>query len=313
MFMIEKTVKSLSLAFGALAVLIFLAAFPTWSQETCPPLGECADGSLQEGLEACLASLNLDKAIEAENLCVVLVDLSDRMFPRLASVNGQAMMYAASLPKIAILLGVFDRLEQDNTAPDPAMQTKLSQMIRNSSNEAATEMLNWVGKPYLADLLQSPPYHLYDPALNGGIWVGKGYGKRPAWKRDPMHNLSHGATAFQVARFYYLLETGRLVSPEASGRMKAILKDPAIHHKFVKGLEDARPGSQIYRKSGTWKDYHCDSALVERGDHRYIAVALARSPQGDAWLSRLIVAMDDLICQPEKASSRAAALCETSP
>ena len=55
----------------------------------------------------------------------------------------------------------------------------------------------------------------------------------------------------------------------------------------------------IYRKSGTWQEYHADSAIVERGNHRYIAVALARSPEGETWLQKLIVALDDLIYRPE--------------
>jgi beta-lactamase class A len=170
-------------------------------------------------------------------------------------------------------------------------------MIRNSSNQAATEMLNMVGKAYLAKLLQSPRYRLYDPEKNGGLWVGKEYSKSGAWKRDPLHNLSHGATALQVARFYYLLQTGRLVSPELSRQMKTILGDPAIEHKFVKGLRSVHPESRIYRKSGTWGQYHADSAIIEHDGRRYIAVALAKSPQGGKWLTDLIVAMDKLVFQ----------------
>jgi K(+)-stimulated pyrophosphate-energized sodium pump len=119
--------------------------------------------------------------------------------------------------------------------------------------------------------------------------------KSGAWKRDPLHNLSHGATALQVARFYYMLQTGRLVSPERSRQMKFILSNPAIEHKFVKGLKSVHPDSRIYRKSGTWQQYHADSAIVEHDGRRYIAVALAKSRQGGKWLSDLIVAMDDLI------------------
>jgi beta-lactamase class A len=53
----------------------------------------------------------------------------------------------------------------------------------------------------------SPRYRLYDPRHYGGLWVGKDYAKSGLWRRDPLHNLSHGATAMQVARFYYLLKT----------------------------------------------------------------------------------------------------------
>jgi beta-lactamase class A len=208
------------------------------------------------------------------------------------------MMYAASLPKIAILLGAFERIANGDMTLDDKTQEKLGLMIRNSSNQAATEILNQVGKAYLADLLQSPRYRLYDPERNGGLWVGKEYSKSGAWKRDPLHNLSHGATALQVARFYYMLQTGQLVSPEHSQQMKAILADPAIKHKFVKGLESKHLDSRIYRKSGTWKQYHSDSAIIEHDGHRYIAVALAKSPLGGKWLSDLIVAMDDLISKP---------------
>jgi beta-lactamase class A len=112
-----------------------------------------------------------------------------------------------------------------------------------------------------------------------------------------LHNLSHGATALQVARFYYLLETGRLVTPTLSREMKAILAEPAIHHKFVEGLAKVHPDSRLYRKSGTWKNWHADSAIVEHAGRRYIVVALASSPEGEQWLRRLIVPLDEIIFQ----------------
>ena len=79
--------------------------------------------------------------------------------------------------------------------------------------------------------------------------------------------------------------------------MKTFLADPAIDHKFVKGLKSIHPNSRIYRKSGTWHQYHADSAIIEHDGRRYIAVALAKSPKGGKWLSELIVAMDSLIFQ----------------
>jgi beta-lactamase class A len=263
--------------------------FAALTDSTCP--------DLQKGLEGSLASLNLDKAVSNKELCVAVVDITDTDAPRVAAVNGNEMMYAASLPKIAILLGAFDRIERGELSLTGDIRDKLTRMIRNSSNHDATEMLNMVGKDYLARLLESPRYRLYDPAMNGGLWVGKDYGKAVAWKRDPLHNLSHGATAIQVARFYYLLETGRLVSPEMSQEMKEILGQSAIHHKFVKGLEEARPGAKIFRKSGSWRDFHADSGIIEHGGHRYIAVALAHDPAGGQWLKQIIVSLDDLICR----------------
>jgi beta-lactamase class A len=276
-------------------VLTLIIAGPVYAYRLSADLSQTCDPVLQKGLEKCLISLNLKKAANHKSLSIVLVDITDPSSPRMAYVNPNEMMYAASLPKIAILLGAFERVSNGEMTLDTQTREKLVHMIRNSSNRAATEMLNRVGKAYLADLLQSSRYRLYDPEKNGGLWVGKEYSKAGVWKRDPLHNLSHGATALQVARFYYMLQTGRLVSPELSRQMKSILANPAIEHKFVKGLKSVHPDSRIYRKSGTWKQYHSDSAIIEHDGRRYIAVALAKNHRGGKWLSDLIVAMDDLI------------------
>jgi beta-lactamase class A len=259
-----------------------------------PSLWECFDTHLQDDLEYTLQRLGLRAAIRRKQLSVALVDITDLARPRVAAVNGDEMFYAASLPKIAILLGAFVLIEKGDMTLDVTTREALTRMIRASSNEAATQMLHRIGKSRLARILQSERFRLYDPAMNGGLWVGKDYSKTPAWKRDPLYHLSHGATAMQTARFYYLLETQQLVSPQLSHSMKEILSRPAIHHKFVKGLE-ARPGSKMYRKSGTWQHWHADSAIVERDGYKYIVVALAHHPHAGQWLSRLIVPLDDLI------------------
>jgi beta-lactamase class A len=250
---------------------------------------------LQQGLESSLADLHLKNAAATKALSIALVDITDPANPRHAYINPNEMMYAASLPKIAILLGAFERISNREMTLDPATQATLLRMIRNSSNQAATEMLNRVGKKFIADLLQSPRYRFYDPEKNGGLWVGKEYSSAVTWKRDPLHNLSHGATVLQVARFYYMLETGQLVSPAYSRQMKSILADSAIDHKFVKGLKRIHPESRIYRKSGTWRNFHADSAIIEHDGRTYIAVALAESPSGGKWLTDLIVCLDNLI------------------
>ena len=253
------------------------------------------DARVQRALEASLRKLALDRAVREGRLAAALVDITDPAQPRMAQVNGHRMMYAASLPKIAILLGAFQKAAEHRLTLDAAAIADLKQMIRHSSNTAASAMLQRVGMDYLATVLQSERYRLYDPALNGGLWVGKPYGAGGAGQRDPLHNLSHGATAYQVARFYYLMETGQLVSPEASRQMKEIMGSPAMHHKFVKGLGLAHPEAQLFRKSGTWRTFHADSAIVERAGRRYIAVGLADDPRGGDWMRELILAMDDIV------------------
>lgn len=251
-----------------------------------PSLWESFDPRLQGQLDSTLDDLGLDRAVSKHQLSVALVDITDPEEPRVASVNGDEMLYAASLPKIAILLGAFVEIEHGNMTLDRDTRESLTLMIRNSSNTEATRMLNRVGKQRLLEILQSE-HKLYDPSVNGGLWVGKEYGKSPAYKRDPLHNLSHGATAMQAARFYYLLETGRLVGNELSAQMKEMLGNPGINHKFVKGLE-GYPDAKIFRKSGSWSRWHADSALIEADGRKYIVVALAENSKGGEWLSRLI-------------------------
>ena len=283
----------------ALIFFILIGVSLSGAQSQNESWTQSCDPRLQKALEKRINYLKLDGAAEHKNLSIVVVDITDVSNPRMAYVNPNEMMYAASLPKIAILLGAFEKIAAGEMTLDDETLDKLKQMIRRSSNAAASEMLDRVGIDYLAELLQSPRYRLYDPEGYGGIWVGKEYGKAPAQKRDPLHNLSHGATALQVARFYYLLETGQLVSPQLSQLMKAILAETEIEHKFVKGLKTVQPDSEIYRKSGTWGPYHSDSAIIEHDGRRYIAVALAKSRHGEKWLQKLIVALDEVVCQTE--------------
>ncbi len=283
-------IKKLILSFA-----LILISISTHAEQSYPALDRSFDDRLQSLLESKLESLGLGGAIRDRRLSVALADITDLDHPRFAALNPDHMVYAASLPKIAILLGAFTRIEAGDMQLDAATRDTLTRMIRVSSNTAASDMLERVGMRYLAGVLQSPRYELYDPKRNGGLWVGRPYGKGGETLRDPMHNLSHGATALQVARFYYMLETGRLVSPALTAEMKAILGDPGVHHKFVKGLEAERPSSQIFRKSGSWRNWHADSAIVERDGRRYIAVALAEDPQGGEWLRRLIVRLDEAV------------------
>jgi beta-lactamase class A len=285
--------KSNSFLFTVLVLGLFISR--TCVADTYPSLTDSIDPVLQSNLEKVINSIGLGRAVKNKELSLDLVDITDPEHPRVASINGKNMVYAASLPKIAILLGAFVEIERGKMELDLDTRQTLTEMIRFSSNAAATEMYHRVGEARLAEILQSDRFKLYDRDENGGLWVGKEYGKSKAWKRDPLHNISHGATAMQTARFYYLLETGRLVAEPLASKMKEILSYPAIHHKFVKGLEEARPGAKIYRKSGSWRSWHADSAIIESGGHKFIVVALAEHRDGGKWMQELIVPLHDLI------------------
>jgi beta-lactamase class A len=287
--------------FVALFLLGALAGSgPVFAQSEYPLLRERLD---PEFLEVVWKELRAEfpdatapgPATKAKKVALVVVDITAPSEPKVASINGDVMMYAASLPKIAILLGAFVQIERGRMTLDEKLREQLIRMIRDSSNKAATAVLHQVGFDTLADILQSERYRLYDPEHNGGLWVGKDYGGAKAWKRDPLHGISHGATAMQVARFYYLLITDRLVSPKHTKDMLEILSDPALQHKFVKGLKQDNPDAELYRKSGTWRVFHSDSSIVIDKHYRYIAVAIGEHPQWGAGLVRIIQAVDNAV------------------
>lgn len=274
-------------------VLIFAVAQAVGAEPVSDLRGD-TDPHLQSGLERIVRDAGLWQHVTAGRLALGLVDITNLERPRTALLNPDLMLYAASLPKIAILLGAFVSIEAGDLAPDPMLRDAMTRMIRNSDNPAATLVLGKVGRKALIDILESDRLRLYHTDYNGGLWVGKDYAKRAAYARDPLHGLSHGATVRQVARYFFMLERGELVGEPYRTEMKAMLADPAIPHKFVAGLRQ-HPEARLHRKSGTWKDFHSDAALVESGSQRYIIVGLTRHTDGGRWLERLAAPMHDLV------------------
>ena len=263
-----------------------------------PSLRDSIDPQLQAAFEKALNrhfGPGFHQLVEVGKVSIVLANITDLHKPKVAQVNGDVMLYAASLPKIAIVLGVFVEMERGKMKMDEETRQLLLGMIRNSSNQAATELLQRVGFEDLAEILQSDRYRLYDPDYGGGLWVGRDYGGGPVWKRDPLNNISHGASAMQAARFYYLAATGRLVPPQYQNDLLQIFSNPGINHKFVKGLQEVEPEADIYRKSGTWKQFHADSGIIVEEDREYILVALLEHEGGGEDLVELIGVVEKLL------------------
>ena len=267
---------------------------------TYPSLRESFDQDFHQALATALEKEfrgEYRRAFENKKAGFVVVDITDLQHPKVAGVNPDLMLYAASLPKIAILLGAFVKIERGEMSLNDETRAELTRMIRKSSNKDATTILNRVDIENLAEILQSEKYLLYDPKHNGGLWVGRDYSGGPVWKRDPLHNISHGATAFQVARFYYLAVTGRLVSEQYVADFAEIMSKPGIQHKFVKGIKKSNPDAEIYRKSGTWQEFHADSAFIvdKKGGYQYIIVGLVEHPKGADVLARFAAVVDQTL------------------
>jgi beta-lactamase class A len=281
-----------------LLVCIINMALAACSRPEYPSLWKSRDPQLQKTFSVALKNEFGDafwQRVQQKKIGIALVDITDLKRPKVAEINGDVMLYAASLPKIAILLGALVQVERGKLKFDDELRESLTRMIRESSNDDATAVLNKVGFKPLAKILRSRRYRLYDPAHNGGLWVGKDYAGGKEWQRDPLHDISHGATAMQTARFYYLAITGRLLPPRLNEDLLEILSKSEIEHKFVKGLEETNPEARIYRKSGTWKHYHADSGIIVAEGYSYILVAIARDPRGGEDMVKLISTAEEMM------------------
>lgn len=246
------------------------------------PLRSLIDLPMQDRLiEVLNRKSKWKRLISQKRMAVGLVDLRDPLNAKYARVNGNVMMYAASLPKIGILLAAEDALEKGEMEDSEEIQSDLKLMISISDNAAATRMIDKLGYAKIEKVLTDPVYGLYDEDYGGGIWVGKRYAKTGLRHPEPMKGLSHAATVSQVCRYYYLLAYGKLVSFDRSKIMLDLMVDPELHHKFVNTLEEVAPKAKLFRKSGTYKNWHTDSVLVWGPERKYILVALIEDADGE--------------------------------
>jgi beta-lactamase class A len=262
-----------------LILIASLAGQAEATEPAYPDLRDSHDAQFQTQLNAALADRPLFwEGVKKKELSVVIADVSDLEHPVVAWYNPELMLYAASLPKIAIALGALVEIDLGNMQLDDELHQQMIRMIKKSSNRDATAVLDKVGIPRLEEILRDPRYgKLYDPEHDGGLWVGKPYSKRVATHRDPIHNLSHGASAMAAARFYYGIMNGNILGRRYKSLLEEMFGEPGIKHKFVKGLQH-RKGLKIFRKSGSWKDFHADSGVFVRDNLAYIAVAIDRHP-----------------------------------
>lgn len=254
------------------------------------PLRKLVDSKLQQLLSKRLtANKKWKRLINQKKMAVGLVDLRDINDVRFARINGNEMMYAASLPKIAILLAAMDAFEKGDLKETGEIRKDMELMIGQSDNQASTRMIDRLGYKKIESVMKDPAYAFYDEKYGGGLWVGKRYASSGERYPEKIKGLSHAATTSQVSRYYYMLAFGKLVNAGRSKQMLDILEDPPLRHKFVNTLSTLAPNARLFRKSGTWKNYHSDSILVwDLPDRKYILVALVDDPEGETIIRQLV-------------------------
>ena len=170
-------------------------------------------------------------------------------------------------------------------------------MARYSSNADASKATQWVGFDKIAQTLTSTKYRFYDPHEERRTVARERLTVDLATigKATRCTIFRMARTTLQLARFFTMLAEDKFVDPEHSRLMKEVLSKPGINHKFVKGLSGV-PGITIYRKSGTWRDWHSDAALIEWNGHRYVLAALTEDHDGGKLLEKLAAGAHEIVC-----------------
>ena len=251
------------------------------------------DPALQQRVEEIDARLRAKHGMTTEQTAVGVLDLQQ---PRVAMIHPDRIEYAASVPKIGILLAYFHLHPEAATQLDAETEHELGLMVKASSNEMAAKHSRAIGLREIQQIMND--YGFYDATRGGGLWVGKHYGPNSERIGDPVADHSHAATVRQLLRFYWLLDNGQLVSPAASKKMRELFLSPAIphdDHKFVKAL--AGRDVTLLRKWGSWQDWLHDSAVITGPGRHYVLVGLTHHPRGDEYLVDLARGVDDWLRQ----------------
>ena len=77
--------------------------------------------------------------------------------------------------------------------------------------------------------------------------------------------------------------------------MLDIMIKPELHHKLVNTLDKIAPDADVYRKSGSWRNFHSDSALVWGPNRKYIIVVLLQDDFGEQIIRNIVKPIEKVL------------------
>ena len=256
-----------------------------------------------DGLEA------HDARLREAAVRVAVLDLAHGEPPRLADDHGDSPIYPASVVKFVYLMAAYRWKEEGRIRIEGDFDRQLSEMIRQSSNEATQKVFarltdtepgpelaaeayrdyrerrqavkRWLATLGVTDL------HCVNPTYDGGRDL---YGRDAQFIRDAsvVGGLGRGhgeapnrqaMTANGTVRLLALLATDRALSPEDSATVRRRMRrDPAeqphLIHRIAGGASRLS-GLEVYAKSGTWGPIYADAGIVRQLDSgRQVVIAV---------------------------------------
>ena len=146
----------------ALVLLVVAMTSKITAQEL--PFKDCIDAPLEDFNSSVLTTQlynqiakdpTMKRLIDQKKMAVGIVSLDDPNAIQYAGLNGEEMMYAASLPKIAILLSAMDAIEKGELKETAEVKKDMWLMISKSNNQASTRMIDRLGYDKISSVLTS--------------------------------------------------------------------------------------------------------------------------------------------------------------
>jgi hypothetical protein len=268
---------------------------------------------LQEFLDRTIDGLLAkDAPLRDAKVRVALLDLSHGEPPALAHQHGDVPIYPASVVKFVYLMAAYRWQEQDRLRIEGDLDRDLSEMIRQSSNQATRKVFarltdtepgpelppdtyrdfrerrlaveRWLVSLGIRDL------HCVNPTYDGN---GDLFGRDAQFIRDASVPGGLGGsppnrqamTANGTAKLLALLATDRALTPADSAvvrqRMRRDPKEQRHLAARIAGGATRVGGLEVYAKSGTWGPIYADAGIVrhvESGRQMVIVVFTEANP-----------------------------------
>ncbi len=262
--------------------------------------------------QAMAASLARDARLRDAKVRVALLDLAHGEPPRLADYHGDVPIYPASVVKFVYLMAAYSWQEDGRLKIEGEFDQELSEMIRQSSNQATRKVFarltdtepgpelppeayrefrdrrlavkRWLATLGIHDL------HCVNPTYDGN---GDLFGRDAQFLRDASVPGGLGGsapnrqamTAIGTAKLLALLATDHALNPDDSAVVRRRMRrDPNEQRHLVPRIAGGAArlrGLEVYAKSGTWGPIYADAGIVrqvESGRQLVLVVFTEASP-----------------------------------
>lgn len=241
------------------------------------------------------AQSDLRRARAQGRVGLLVADLSEGRKPRWAALNPDFETYGASVPKVAILLGILYNHVHATNARRGVLEEfhdEIARMIKVSDNVEAGKLYAMTSFESISAALRAQGLYDWDEASRtgrGGLWCGGVYAisevKRwfeahpaVAAKYSPDFSLVPSPrtpdfkmtiTARSSATFLLQMEKGQLVDPAHSAIAKDFLHGFSMS-KFLPGVMQSDPQAEWYGKTGNYEGFQSEILLIEGKGYRYL-------------------------------------------